>query len=233
MLNVFKNQKDASEILHDQIDLYPEIVATTIDHNKYTFRVTSGTSKSSTTILRIDLTNAKKFALEVEGFNEYTEKNTVKGQVYLLAINESGEEEKHLFAEDEIEIQPIKLNGENKIPDIAVVKAVINEIWQECYIDAMDSTSDEEVQSGPKRKTSKKFGFKSILIIITLVLLAIIAGGMLLSKSKLSPNDSDQKITGMYNQISEQQENKTKEGLKSAEQEALAEFGLKEGVKLD
>lgn len=223
--------------LLDYIEFEPEMMTTSVDGENLSIRVSTGDSLNNTKNFKINISKAVEYYLEFSGFNSYVDKVYVEGTVNLVIKSEEGTTSK-ILAEHKIEVSPYD-SGE--MPPIEDVSQEIKDLWQTTYIESMDDLNADQSDSRPSSNGIKRSGKKprkiswSVLLIIVLLFLSAVMFLTTRFSDSEKPNDSDQVITGMLDEIAIQQNNEknSKSESQSVEDEVLETFNLEKGINLD
>lgn len=241
------------------IDFDPELVFYALaDSQIVSIRVSSGDELNINKNLRQPMGGASEVTLGLNLSDTYeSEKNPtngdpqyITGEAY-LRIKHIGDEQEnqHILTNHRIAVYPEKIKKGKKVtcefPPIEEVKQEIEAIWQDEFAAALDDymLAGSESDDIPKRnrKTANKEGMSltSKICIVLIALAVIIFGYGKFNKKNQVQNNGDQTIMSMYDEINKMPSGDTTQPpqpetvQKSADQEAMEEFGLEEGIKLD
>lgn len=245
------------------LDFDPELNMISMHNGEIiTIRISSGDELNINKNLRVALEKStSQISLVLDGFDQYEfetnpsngEPQFIKGKALLEIKDLSGNSEgadqssKTELTEHRIAVYPEKVKNQKRIsykfPPIEEVKKEIQDIWQDEFANALEdytlAANETSEISNRKRKSANNEGLSlTSKICIALILLALIIFGYTkFIKSNQVQNNGDQTIMSMYDEINNlpnnPENNPTTSNEKTADQEALEEFGLEEGIKLD
>lgn len=239
------------------IDFDPELVMISLDSGKVaSIRVASGDENNINKNVKLDMSDVKIFTLNIEGFDEYEnpplgEINRdsvlyITGNAFLeITKNDSDEVKRQPLVEHRIGIFPqkTKVNGKTAyvFPDLKEVESEIKMIWNDVFAESLADfmMADSENSAPPTRKKKAAGGFSlvsKICVGLMIASLLIFAFGYF-NKQNNVQTSGQETILGVYDEINNMPETDAAPVSQNSEitpdQEAMAEFGLEEGIKLD
>lgn len=240
------------------LDFDPELVMISLNSGKTaSIRIASGDENNINKNLKVDLSNYSELTIHLEGFDAYDELidsvssdsvQYIQGKSF-LKINMQGQSEQDepdliLLADHKISIFPQKHKEGKKsfyaFPDVQEVKDEIDAIWKDVFADSLTDfmLADKEHGESPrKKKTKSPWSLTSKICLGLIIASALTFAYGFINKRNNVQSNGQETITGVYDEISKMPESDSQpistDADISAEQEAMAEFGLEEGIKLE
>lgn len=255
MLNLAFLKKDNGV----DIDFDPELVMISLNSGKSaSIRVASGDENNINKNLKVDLSDVNEFTIHLEGFTEYENKlsnaqadrDSVKylcGTVS-LKLNKDNEVDPIFIplTDHRISVFPHKAKEGKKtvyvFPEAQIAKDEIEAIWKDVFAESLSDfmLGDMEHDSSTRsRKSNSSEGWSlttKICIGLVIASLLVLAFGFFNKRNNVQANGQET-ITGVYDEISKMPDPAAAppeaNPERSADQEAMAEFGLEEGIQLD
>ena len=251
MLNLAFLKKDNGV----DIDFDPELVMISLNSGKSaSIRVASGDENNINKNLKVDLTDVSEFSLHIDGFNEYQQQTTslsdkdqareICGVASLKLKKIDSEDYTYIqLAEHRINVFPKKTKEGKKttyvFPEADAVQYEIDAIWKDVFADALSDFMLADAEGAPAAR-SRKSNTSDGLSLVTKICIGLIAASLLVAafgyfnKRNNVQSKGQETITGVYDEISRMPESPPTQDVEtSPDQEAMQEFGLEEGIKLE
>lgn len=254
----FLNFNKTNDLVPD-IELDPEIIMTSLDNGLSVFmRISSGDALNGNKSIQFEaLAPPSELSLHIEKFSyEMPEKlkdaepHFVIGDIFIKqqSLKEPLKDPILIkLVSSKVAVYPRKVKENKKtvflFPSIEAVQAEIEETWTDEFSKALADlslVSQEPLNSfNRKRKSYSNEGYSlTTKICIGLIILSVaIFGYSKFIKNNQVQSEGKETILGVYDEINKLPEHGAEQAApeqqKTADQEAMQEFGLEEGVKLE
>ena len=228
----------------DNIKFEPEIVFfLNSTGDSASIRVASGDTNNFHNNINLDLKDNASLSLQLSGFDKLelvNNQNHVTGSAQIKMIDTQDKEKLVQLCDHKILITNAKTVDNLEI-SIAQIKEEISRIWGDAFGDALTEITNPDVKSSkskPSKKRKYSFSISSIVNFVCIVFIAlsiVLLAFTYLNKRNHTQSNGQETIANIDpTALKEESLNKTADQEdKTADQEAMEEFGLKEGIKLD